>query len=200
MKIVSRIFLRVKRKGILESFLVLIKIFLTKIYSFIRILFLNLRGYKISYSVILKGSNTFFQTNKSSINILRNSVIGRYTRITTGYSGQILIGAEVLIDDFTYIMSQERIEIGNNTKIASFCFITDFNHKFDSKIKNLKDQGFSSNPIIIGDNVWIGTHVVILPGVKIGDRAVIGAGSVVTKNIPSGSIAVGNPAKVIKKI
>ena len=54
--------------------------------------------------------------------------------------------------------------------------------------------------VIIGKNVWIGTHAVILPGVTIGDRAVIGAGSIVTKDVPANSVAVGNPAKVIKNI
>jgi maltose O-acetyltransferase len=57
-----------------------------------------------------------------------------------------------------------------------------------------------AEPVIIGDNVWIGGSVTILPGVTIGDNVTIGAGSVVTKDIPSNSIAVGNPCKVIKTL
>ena len=57
-----------------------------------------------------------------------------------------------------------------------------------------------AKPVTIGDNVWIGGSVTILPGVTIGDNVTIGAGSVVTKDIPSNSIAVGNPCKVVKKV
>ncbi len=60
--------------------------------------------------------------------------------------------------------------------------------------------GYTSKPVKIGKYVWIGANVVILPGVEIGDNAVIGAGAIITKNIPANSVAVGNPAKVIKKI
>jgi acetyltransferase-like isoleucine patch superfamily enzyme len=59
---------------------------------------------------------------------------------------------------------------------------------------------FDNRPITIGNKVWIGGNVTILPGVTIGDEAVIGAGSVVTKDIPAGVVAVGNPCKVLRKI
>ena len=57
-----------------------------------------------------------------------------------------------------------------------------------------------AKPITVGNNVWIGGNVVVVPGVTIGDNCVIGAGSVVTKDIPANSLAVGNPCKVIRKI
>ena len=65
----------------------------------------------------------------------------------------------------------------------------------------MRNQGLEyAKPIEVGNNVWIGGNVVVLPGVKIGDNCVIGAGSVVVKDIPENSVAVGNPCKVIKKI
>lgn len=190
----------INRKGAIETIFLLISIILNKIYSIVKIFFLRLRGYKIDYSVILKGNIFFFESVKSAIYIDKNSTIGKYTRINAGENGKIYIGKNVLIDDFTYVMSHQNIEVGDHTKIASFCFIIDFNHKFDSQNKNLVDQGYNKKAIKIGSNVWIGTHVIILPGVTIGDRAVIGAGSVVTKDVPKHSIVVGSPAKVIKKI
>ena len=57
-----------------------------------------------------------------------------------------------------------------------------------------------AEPIIIGNNVWLGGHVTVLPGVRIGDNTIVGAGSVVTKSLPANVIAVGNPARVIKKL
>lgn len=187
------------RKGVIESVVYFMKISTDKIISIIEITLLKIRGYKIHYSVLLKGNNFFFQSTKSAIDIAGGTTIGQHTRISGGGSGKVRIGKNVLIGDFTYIMAHEKIEIGNNTKIASFCFVVDFNHKHGDKEKNLVEQGYKTNPIKIGENVWVGTHVIILPGVTVGDRAIIGAGSVVTKSIPAGSIAVGNPAKVIKK-
>lgn len=72
------------------------------------------------------------------------------------------------------------------------------NHAFDSKERT--DGYEKSLPIEIGDNVWIGGGVTIIGGVKIGQNSIIGAGSVVTKNIPDGVIVAGNPAKVIREI
>lgn len=196
---IKNIFSVLKRKGIVESFVYSLELILIKLFSITKIFFLKIRGYNIDYTVILKGNNFFFQSVRTAISISKNSIIGKSTRISAGDNGKISIGRDVLIDDFTYIMSHGKIEIGDNSKIASFCFIIDFNHKYKDKIKNLVEQGYETNPIKIGKNVWIGTHVIILPGVTIGDRAIIGAGSVVTKDISSASIAVGNPAKVIKK-
>lgn len=72
------------------------------------------------------------------------------------------------------------------------------NHAIDAD-ERLRGE-FNNQPITIGDRVWIGGNVTILPGVTIGDEAVIGAGSVVTKDIPSGVVAVGNPCRVLRKI
>ena len=72
------------------------------------------------------------------------------------------------------------------------------NHGFLDLDMNIAQQEHHSKDITIGDGVWIGAGVIVLPGVKIGDRSVIGAGAVVTRDIPSESIAVGVPARVIK--
>lgn len=85
-----------------------------------------------------------------------------------------------------------------------FVLITDNGHgrsiAEESNIPPLKRKTFSKGPVIIGKNVWIGDKATVLPGVTIGDGAIIGANSVVTKDIPANSIAVGIPAKVVKKI
>ena len=74
------------------------------------------------------------------------------------------------------------------------------NHNFSNTSKLIREQGVISKGIKIGNNVWIGGNVVINPGITIGDNSVIGSGSIVTKNIPSNVIAVGNPCKIIREI
>jgi acetyltransferase-like isoleucine patch superfamily enzyme len=81
--------------------------------------------------------------------------------------------------------------------IGPNCYITDHDHGLDLAFAPLQ-QPMVSSPTKIGDRVWVGANVTILKGVNIGNDAVIGAGSVVTKDIPEKAIAVGNPAKVIK--
>ena len=93
-----------------------------------------------------------------------------------------------------YIQGISGIQFGSNIEMGAGVKIISSNHEENdySKSKLVK-------PIVIGDNVWLGSNVVILPEVKIGNNVIIGAGAVVTKNIPANSIAVGNPCKVIRK-
>ena len=109
------------------------------------------------------------------------------------------------------IWAKENITIGNNVKIGGDCIIMDTDaHNLDYRIRNgsiLDENGkcidcltAKSKPIIIEDDVLIGTRCIVLKGVTIGAHSIIGSGSVVTKNIPANVIAAGNPCKVIKSI
>lgn len=114
------------------------------------------------------------------------------------------IGTNFKINDRVHIASHRKITIGNNVLVASGVFISDLSHgnysgdNQDSPESYVDKRAISAKPVQIGNNVWLGEYVIVLPGVKIGDNSIIGAGAVVTKSIPSNSIAVGNPAKVIK--
>jgi lipopolysaccharide O-acetyltransferase len=139
-------------------------------------------------------------------------------RLTTGIhcrieawpyqSGEKLIqfGSRVEIGDFVHIAALESVIIGNHVLIASKVFISDIQHgsylgnEEDSDPAEIpRERKLSANPVEIQDNVWIGESVSILPGVRIGKGSIIGANSVVTKDIPSYVIAAGIPAKPIKK-
>lgn len=117
----------------------------------------------------------------------------------------LIFGKNVEINDYVHIAAGEKIIIGNNVLIASKVFISDLNHgiyrgkKQDSPLSTPNTRKLSTNPVIVKDNVWIGESVCVMSGVTIGTGCVIGALSVVTKNIPDYSIAVGSPAKVIKQ-
>lgn len=89
--------------------------------------------------------------------------------------------------------------IGDNVMMEPNCVIHTVNHRFDRIDIPMNQQGESeTKPVIIGDDVWLGSNVIILPGVKIGSHAIVGAGSVVTKNVPEYAIVGGNPAIVRK--
>lgn len=118
----------------------------------------------------------------------------------------IHIGNNVQINDYVHITACENVKIGNNVLLASKIFISDLNHgnysigdEHDNPNSIPINRKLFSNPVIIEDNVWIGESVSVLGGVTIGYGSIIGCNSVVTKNIPPNSIAVGNPAMAIKK-
>lgn len=96
------------------------------------------------------------------------------------------------------ILDGGMVKFGDNVCIGPNCGFYTAGHPFDYKERN---KGLEYvKPIVVGDNVWFGGNVVVVPGVTIGSNVVIGAGSVVTKDIPSNVVAVGNPCKVIKNI
>ncbi len=106
---------------------------------------------------------------------------------------KLQLGAHVSINAFVHIWAQGGIEIGDDTIIASHVSLTTLTHDTAAPIYR---ETLIARPIKIGRNVWIGTHAVILPGITIGDHAIIGAGAVVTHDIPAQSIALGVPARV----
>ena len=92
-----------------------------------------------------------------------------------------------------------KFSIGNDVSIAPNCMIVGANHNFSDLAIPIKKQGVSNKGIVISDDVWIGANCVILDGFVIGKGVVIGAGSIVTKDVPEYSVAVGNPCRVIKR-
>lgn len=117
----------------------------------------------------------------------------------------LVIGDNVTITNNCVITCANRIEIGDGTLLGRGTFITDNSHGENANFDELKippnnRKLYSKGPVQIGKNVWIGTNVSIMPGVSIGDCAIIGANSVVTHDVPAACIAVGAPAKVVKII
>lgn len=121
--------------------------------------------------------------------------------LTFGPGAEIHIGRECFLNRGTMLAAADRIEIGDYVMFANGCFVGDAAHRHDDPREPITRQGFEpGEPVRIGSNVWFGVNCVVTPGVVIGDRAVIGANSVVTKDVPAGTIAAGVPAKVIREI
>lgn len=113
-------------------------------------------------------------------------------------------GSTLQVGDRAQIGMNSRIDrdvtIGDDVVMGPDVVIMSSSHAFEDPTTAINRQGADvRRPVRIGRDVWIGTRVVILPGVEIGDGAVIGAGSIVTKNIPPYSVAVGNPARVVRQ-
>lgn len=114
------------------------------------------------------------------------------------YGFNIEIGENFYVNHGCIILDGAKVIFGDNVFIAPNCGFHTAGHPLDVEQRN---QGLEyAYPIIIGDNVWIGASVTVLPGVTIGSNTVIGAGSVVNKNIPDGVVAAGNPCRVIRNI
>lgn len=114
------------------------------------------------------------------------------------YGYQIEIGENFYSNHNLVILDAAKVTFGENCFIAPNCGFYTAGHPLDVEQRN---QGLEiAWPITIGNNVWIGGNVIVLPGVSIGNDTVIGGGSVVSKDIPSGVIAAGNPCRVIREI
>lgn len=126
---------------------------------------------------------------------------------TNNLSGKIIqFGTDVEINDYVHITAMKSVKIGNHVLMASKIYISDCSHGFyeggdnDSNPNQPpKEREYRVAEVQIHDNVWLGEFVSVLPGVTIGEGSIIGSNSVVTKDIPANSIAVGCPARVIKK-
>lgn len=114
------------------------------------------------------------------------------------YGYNIELGENFYMNVNCVILDEAKVTFGDNVFIAPNCAFYTAGHPFDVEQRN---RGLEyAKPITVGNNVWIGGNVVVLPGVTIGDNCTIGAGSVVTKDIPANSLAVGNPCKVIRTL
>jgi acetyltransferase-like isoleucine patch superfamily enzyme len=114
--------------------------------------------------------------------------------------GRIEIESWVFVNRDAVIVALEGITIGEGTRISERVSIRDHDHVFEDANRPIRDQGYVTGPIRIGRECWIGCNAVILKGVTIGHRSVVGAGAVVTRDIPSCSVAAGVPARVVRPL
>ena len=112
--------------------------------------------------------------------------------------GDVMIGDHTRVGLHNIIIGP--VTIGNHVNLAQGIIVTALNHNFKDTNKRIDEQGISTNPVTIEDDIWIGANAVILPGVTIGHHSVVAAGAVVTKDVPPHSLVAGVPAKIMKQI
>jgi acetyltransferase-like isoleucine patch superfamily enzyme len=124
-----------------------------------------------------------------------------FMREFTGrFYGHVTIGDNVFFNRGCYVAVHEALTIGDNCLFGEHVSIHDENHNLGRGCDPIGSRGFTTAPIVIGKNVWVGAKATILQGVHIGDNAVIGANAVVTRDIPPNAIAVGIPARVVREL
>ena len=125
------------------------------------------------------------------------SVVESYSCINNAV-GDVIIGDHTRVGLHNTVIGP--VTIGNHVNLAQGITVTALNHNFTEKDMRIDEQGVSTTPVTIGDDIWIGANAVILPGVTIGNHSVVAAGAVVTKDVPSHTLVAGVPAKIIKTL
>jgi acetyltransferase-like isoleucine patch superfamily enzyme len=140
-----------------------------------------------------------------AIHVGRDTVIGPFVSLSAGMvPGQALlndhivtIGDRCLIGRGSHIVGHFRVEIGDDVYTGPNVYITDQNHSWADADLPIGRQAAPERPVTIGAGSWLGAGVVVLPGVRVGRHVAIGAGSVVTRDLPEHTVAVGSPARVV---
>ena len=114
------------------------------------------------------------------------------------YGVNISVGHHFFMNKGCQILDGGRVTFGDNVFVGPMCGFHTAIHPFGVEQRNRGEE--RAEPIRVGNNVWIGAQVCVLPGVTIGDNSVIGAGSVVSRDIPAGVVAAGNPCRVLRKL
>ena len=141
------------------------------------------------------------------ITVGAGTVIGPYSTLSAGVSPQhelgdvevVRIGDRCLIGKGSGIVAHERVVIGDDVFTGHHVYITDANHGYEDVTTPPGRQFAPSQPVTIGDGAWIGHGAIVLPGAVVGRHTIVGAGSVVTGPLPDFCVAVGNPARVIRR-
>jgi acetyltransferase-like isoleucine patch superfamily enzyme len=164
---------------------------------------------RIHYEFLRRGAFARWPVHGNVLEALRSArltvgagtLLEPHVWLTAPPPARIAIGEGSFLNIGVMVAAVDLVEIGSHCMLANGCFVTDANHRFEDPARPVTWQGFDSKgPTRLGDNVWLGAHVVVTSGVSIGERCVIGANSVVTRDIPAFSVAAGVPARVLRRI
>jgi len=150
----------------------------------------------ISLSARLDVIPRFAGHQRHRLILKKHSLIEKQCVINT-WHGDVVLEEGAVIGIGSIVIGP--VTMGRGSVCAQNCFIAGQSHQYQDITKHFVSQGYDIKPVVIGEDVWIGSNCVILPGVTIGMKSVIGAGSVVAKDIQPVSLAVGNPARVFKQ-
>ncbi len=149
-------------------------------------------------NIILRRNVEIRAHGNSTINLLGNNRIDRGVRILSNNQSEISIGLNTRIGLYAILNGGDSIKIGKKVLISGFVYLQTSIHQHE-KGANVQDQGYKHAPVVLEDDVWLGTHVVVLPNCIIRNGSIVGSNAVVTKSTEEGNILAGIPAKVIKE-
>lgn len=137
-------------------------------------------------------------TSNTGIEIGRGGFLGRGT-ILSCKDGDIVLGDHANLGFHCEVFSGSSVRVGAHALFAAQVYLVGGGHEFEVQGAAVIDQPRTSRGIVLGDNVWLGTGAKVLDGIRIGSHAVVGAGAVVTGDLPEGAIAAGVPARVLRR-
>lgn len=186
-------------KVMFRRLLSILKRLYVSVYSKSKILYYRAAYPRLSlpFDAIIKNGAVISATDGATIRIGRNVKFSRNCQVVVR-GGALNIGDNVQIGDGAIITSMSHVQIGSNTLIAEYVVIRDQDHDYRSR--PIRNSGFISEKIVIGEDCWLGSKATVLRGSTIGDGAVIGAHALVRGPIESYSLAVGSPAKIVKSL
>lgn len=145
------------------------------------------------------GGKVYIRMRRNGKILLCDGVrVGTDVWLVTANDAEFNVGENAILGSYSIFNGGHGLEIGSNCIFAAFVYMNTSDHGF-KRGELIQKQGFLGAPIEIGEDVWLGGHLFVNKGVKIGNGTVVGAGAVVTKDIPDHKVAAGNPAKVIKE-
>lgn len=136
---------------------------------------------------------------KARVNIGKNVRIDRGVRILAANQSEITIGEGTRIGLYTVFNGGDSITVGKKTLISGFVYLQTSMHGFKDRNLSVQEQGYDHLPVVLEEDVWLGTHVVILPGVRLEKGVVVGSNAVVTKSVEAYKVVGGIPAKELKE-
>lgn len=166
----------------------------------VRLLRIGLATFRFRYVLRVAGPGSIFGTgnriiNAANVRIGRNCLFQDSIYIRAGVHGRVEIGDNVAINSFVQIYAHGGVSLGDESQLGPGTIVTTTGHDYqDAHLEAL------FTPVTIGHRVWVGANVTIIGGVTIGDGAVIGAGAVVIRDIPPRTLAVGVPARVVRRL
>ncbi|HEY4372671.1 MAG TPA: DapH/DapD/GlmU-related protein [Burkholderiales bacterium] len=133
-----------------------------------------------------------------NVSLAQDCVVGDHTVMSTASGASLRVGVDTYINSYNVIGSSAGVEIGDHCIFAAFVYITDATHGIADLATATKHAPISASPVRLGNNVWLGSGVMVMMGASIGNDAVVGAQSLVRDPLPDRSISVGTPARVVR--
>lgn len=160
----------------------------------------HLAGIKLADRVSIGREATLHCYDSASyLSVGEGTVIKQFATLMTYPGGYISLGKNCSVNPFCVLYGHGGLEIGDHVRIATHCVVVPAEHRFDDASVPITEQGLSTRGVKIDSDVWIGAGTIILDGCEIGEGCVIGAGSIVTKSLRPYSVAVGAPAREVRK-
>ncbi|MFX0556028.1 acyltransferase [Maribacter sp. CXY002] len=166
-------------------------------YTFPKILLDKTAKIQIGDNVVLRRNVEIRAHGNSTLNLGNHCRIDRGVRLLAANNAKLHLGNNVRIGLYSVFNGGDSITIGDKTLISGFVYLQTSMHNFQGKTE-IQSQGYAHKPIVLGEDVWIGTHAVIFPGVLLEKGCVVGSSSIVNKSFESYSVIAGSPAKILK--